>query len=190
MCNRSRLWGCELDTNDSVQCPIAGRNNEEFLEYSTDFPTKISHYAVCSSQACYNLRPSMRKQSPFELWGTNIPLTQQHFTRNTSFLYYISQSANVLLANRSYIYIYIYTENRKKHINALCGWNADIILYRSCLLFFQSTCPLSVAVLSQTCQSLKIPKTPKKNSMVRVHERTTSTERPPLVGEVIANFSG
>jgi hypothetical protein len=27
-----------------------------------------------------------------------------------------------------------------------------------------------------------------KNSMVRVRERTPSTERPPLVGEVIANF--
>jgi hypothetical protein len=26
------------------------------------------------------------------------------------------------------------------------------------------------------------------NSMVRVHERTIPTERPPLVGEVIANF--
>jgi hypothetical protein len=30
----------------------------------------------------------------------------------------------------------------------------------------------------------------KKNSMVRVRERTISTERPPLVGEVIANFFG
>jgi hypothetical protein len=28
----------------------------------------------------------------------------------------------------------------------------------------------------------------KLNSMVRVRERTTPTERPPLVGEVIANF--
>jgi hypothetical protein len=30
----------------------------------------------------------------------------------------------------------------------------------------------------------------KKNSMVWVRERTTPTERPPLVGEVIANFCG
>jgi hypothetical protein len=30
----------------------------------------------------------------------------------------------------------------------------------------------------------------KKNSMVRVHERTIPTEPPPLVGEVIANFCG
>jgi hypothetical protein len=30
----------------------------------------------------------------------------------------------------------------------------------------------------------------KKNSMVRVSERTIPTERPPLVGEVIANFCG
>jgi hypothetical protein len=30
----------------------------------------------------------------------------------------------------------------------------------------------------------------KKNSMVWVHERTISTERPPLVGEVIAKFCG
>jgi hypothetical protein len=30
----------------------------------------------------------------------------------------------------------------------------------------------------------------KKNSMVLVHERTIQTERPPLVGEVIANFCG
>jgi hypothetical protein len=29
-----------------------------------------------------------------------------------------------------------------------------------------------------------------KNSMVLVRERTTPTERPPLVGEVIANFCG
>jgi hypothetical protein len=29
-----------------------------------------------------------------------------------------------------------------------------------------------------------------KNSMVRVRERTTPTERPPLVGEVISNFCG
>jgi hypothetical protein len=28
------------------------------------------------------------------------------------------------------------------------------------------------------------------NSMVRVRERTIPTERPPLVGEVIANFCG
>jgi hypothetical protein len=28
----------------------------------------------------------------------------------------------------------------------------------------------------------------KKNSMVRVRERTIATERQPLVGEVIANF--
>jgi hypothetical protein len=30
----------------------------------------------------------------------------------------------------------------------------------------------------------------KKNSMVCVRERTIPTERPPLVGEVIANFCG
>jgi hypothetical protein len=30
----------------------------------------------------------------------------------------------------------------------------------------------------------------KKNSMVSVRERTIPTERPPLVGEVIANFCG
>jgi hypothetical protein len=30
----------------------------------------------------------------------------------------------------------------------------------------------------------------KKNSLVRVRERTIPTERPPLVGEVIANFCG
>jgi hypothetical protein len=30
----------------------------------------------------------------------------------------------------------------------------------------------------------------KKNSLVSVHERTIPTERPPLVGEVIANFCG
>jgi hypothetical protein len=30
----------------------------------------------------------------------------------------------------------------------------------------------------------------KKSSMVRVRERTIPTERPPLVGEVIANFCG
>jgi hypothetical protein len=28
------------------------------------------------------------------------------------------------------------------------------------------------------------------NSMVRVRERTMPTERPPLVGEVVANFCG
>jgi hypothetical protein len=33
-------------------------------------------------------------------------------------------------------------------------------------------------------------KRPKKNSMVWVRERTIPTERPPLVGEVIANFCG
>jgi hypothetical protein len=36
--------------------------------------------------------------------------------------------------------------------------------------------------------SLQPPK--KKNSMVWVQERTIPTERPPLVGEVIANFGG
>jgi hypothetical protein len=30
----------------------------------------------------------------------------------------------------------------------------------------------------------------KKNSMVWARERTIPTERPPLVGEVIANFCG
>jgi hypothetical protein len=30
----------------------------------------------------------------------------------------------------------------------------------------------------------------KTNSMVSVHERTLPTERPPLVGEVTANFCG
>jgi hypothetical protein len=30
----------------------------------------------------------------------------------------------------------------------------------------------------------------KLNSMVRVSEQTIPTERPPLVGEVIANFCG
>jgi hypothetical protein len=30
----------------------------------------------------------------------------------------------------------------------------------------------------------------KKNSVVLVRERTISTERPPLVGEVSANFCG
>jgi hypothetical protein len=30
----------------------------------------------------------------------------------------------------------------------------------------------------------------KKNSLVRVRERTIPTERPPLVGEVIVNFCG
>jgi hypothetical protein len=30
----------------------------------------------------------------------------------------------------------------------------------------------------------------KKNSMVSVRERTIPTERPPLVGEVVANFCG
>jgi hypothetical protein len=30
----------------------------------------------------------------------------------------------------------------------------------------------------------------KKNSMVRVRERTKQTERPPLFGEVVANFCG
>jgi hypothetical protein len=40
-------------------------------------------------------------------------------------------------------------------------------------------------------QKLKnVAKTKKLNSMVRVRERTTPTERPPLVGEVIANFCG
>jgi hypothetical protein len=29
-----------------------------------------------------------------------------------------------------------------------------------------------------------------KNSMVWIHERTVPTERPPLVGEAIANFYG
>jgi hypothetical protein len=29
-----------------------------------------------------------------------------------------------------------------------------------------------------------------KNSMIRVRERTIPTERPPLVGEAIANFYG
>jgi hypothetical protein len=33
-------------------------------------------------------------------------------------------------------------------------------------------------------------KTNKQNSMVWVRERTMPTERPPLVGEVIANFCG
>jgi hypothetical protein len=33
-------------------------------------------------------------------------------------------------------------------------------------------------------------KTNKRNSMVWVCERTIPTERPPLVGEVIANFCG
>jgi hypothetical protein len=32
--------------------------------------------------------------------------------------------------------------------------------------------------------------TQKTNSMVSVRERTIPTERPPLVGEVIANFCG
>jgi hypothetical protein len=38
------------------------------------------------------------------------------------------------------------------------------------------------------CPSVKPLK--KLNSMVRVRERTIPTERPPLVGEVIANFCG
>jgi hypothetical protein len=38
--------------------------------------------------------------------------------------------------------------------------------------------------------TLKITQTKKKNSMVCVRERTIPTERPPLVGEVIANFCG
>jgi hypothetical protein len=37
------------------------------------------------------------------------------------------------------------------------------------------------------CQSKKKKK---KNSMVCVRERTIPTERPPLAGEVIANFCG
>jgi hypothetical protein len=36
----------------------------------------------------------------------------------------------------------------------------------------------------------EVPYYIKKNSMVRVRERTIPTERPPLVGEVIANFCG
>jgi hypothetical protein len=37
---------------------------------------------------------------------------------------------------------------------------------------------------------LQDKKTNKTNSMVWVRERTIPTERPPLVGEVIANFCG
>jgi hypothetical protein len=50
----------------------------------------------------------------------------------------------------------------------------------------QKTVPSSewnVLPPSQTCSNLT-------NSMVWVRERTIPTERPPLVGEVIANFCG
>jgi hypothetical protein len=38
--------------------------------------------------------------------------------------------------------------------------------------------------------TLKYKKQNKTNSMVGVRERNIPTERPPLVGEVIANFCG
>jgi hypothetical protein len=44
--------------------------------------------------------------------------------------------------------------------------------------------------LSRKMSSVKGPRNKKKNSMVSVRERTIPTERPPLVGEVIANFCG
>jgi hypothetical protein len=46
-------------------------------------------------------------------------------------------------------------------------------------------------MLSDFCslaQFLCLLEQDKKNSMVRVREQTIPTERPPLVGEVIANF--
>jgi hypothetical protein len=40
------------------------------------------------------------------------------------------------------------------------------------------------------CYSISLDQKKEKNSMVWVRERTIPTERPPLVGEVIANFCG
>jgi hypothetical protein len=53
----------------------------------------------------------------------------------------------------------------------------------------------AVSRLSRKCGSLNIEtlfafKAYKKNSMVWVREQTIPTERPPLVGEVIANLCG
>jgi hypothetical protein len=44
--------------------------------------------------------------------------------------------------------------------------------------------------ISATLIILKQNKNKQTNSMVWVRERTIPTERPPLVGEVIANFCG
>jgi hypothetical protein len=43
---------------------------------------------------------------------------------------------------------------------------------------------------SLTLPRLVLVASKKKNSMVRVRERTIPTERPPLLGEVVANFCG
>jgi hypothetical protein len=48
--------------------------------------------------------------------------------------------------------------------------------------------PAGVLVFMSVPSTRLLPKT-KKNSMVWVRERTIQTVRPPLVGEVIANFS-
>jgi hypothetical protein len=51
-------------------------------------------------------------------------------------------------------------------------------------------CKKSANYYDEYLTALVLHKTNKTNAMVRVRERTKPTERPPLVGEVIANFCG
>jgi hypothetical protein len=64
--------------------------------------------------------------------------------------------------------------------------------WRKCLLLKRGRTSAGVHenAFQKVLNSLEATKTPKKNSMVWVRERTTPTERRPFVGEVIANFCG
>jgi hypothetical protein len=66
----------------------------------------------------------------------------------------------------------------------LLSLNADKAQYMQFVTKTSSLIDLHV-----TYKNKEIAKT-KKNSMVRVNERTIPTEQPPLVGEVVANVCG
>jgi hypothetical protein len=68
----------------------------------------------------------------------------------------------------------------------LCGWHTGV--YRADGIFWPAV--LCCAVVTRKWASLRLVSIKKLNSMVWVRERTIPTERPPLVGEVIADFCG
>jgi hypothetical protein len=63
---------------------------------------------------------------------------------------------------------------QKLRVSALC-WISVFFIFECCIL-------LRLSLLTKTKKKL--------NSMVWVRERTISTERPPFLGEVSANFCG
>jgi hypothetical protein len=94
----------------------------------------------------------------------------------------------------------IIAENGNSKINAVlllnlrsCSFQSPLFAsfkYSNISFLLSSNMTLFLIPADSKTKHYNLQKTKKLNSLALVRERTISTERPPLVGEVSANFCG